>query len=385
MEKLSLGQIAFYWRMTSKPNIPPNPVPDFVEFEFAFLKDYQLIIQSRNDKTWNYLERIYRENYNVGYLQEGHSLADKYGGDFIACIESALAKYSPKAMRITEIGAGGGYILKKLKEKGFEVAMIDPSPIAAAKGKEFDIEVISEFYPTQSCIPKSDVILHYDVLEHIPDPSNFISHHIVNLNPDGIVVFAVPDCSPYIAFGDISMILHEHLNYFDEESLRNVVEAGGLEVLEIIKGGYGGVLYCIARNSNTNTRLWSSKSSNNKFNDFISRVKLLRSQIEQFITEGLMSGNTLGCYVPLRAVPYLSRIGVTSGFRFFDDDPGIYSQYFDGFPVPIENINDLKEKPVSHLLILSFVFGNKIRDRIYEQIPNHKINILCLSDIQPNV
>ncbi|WP_271255176.1 class I SAM-dependent methyltransferase [Pseudanabaena sp. Chao 1811] len=385
MEKLSLGQISFYWRMTSKPNVPINPVPDFVEFEFDFLKDYQLIIQSRNEKTWTYLERIYRENYNVGYLQEGHSLADQYGGDFIACIESALAKYSPKAKRITEIGAGGGYILKKFKEKGYEVAMIDPSPIAAAKGKEFDIEVIPEFYPTQSSIPNSDVILHYDVLEHIPNPSDFISHHIANLNPNGIVVFAVPDCSPYIAFGDISMILHEHLNYFDAESLRNVVEAGGLEVLEILKGGYGGVLYCIARSSNANPQVWSSKSGTNKFNDFISSVKSLSSQLDQFITEGLMAGNTLGCYVPLRAIPYLSRIGVTSGFRFFDDDSGIYGKYFDGFPVPIENMNDLKENPVSHLIILSFAFGNKIRDRINEQISDHKINIFCLSDILPNL
>jgi len=48
--------------------------------------------------------------------------------------------------------------------------------------------------------------------------------------------------------GELSMAMHQHLNYFDTESLRNTVEAAGLKVLRIEVAKYGGSLYCCAQN-----------------------------------------------------------------------------------------------------------------------------------------
>ncbi len=382
-QRLPLGKLPFYWRMSAEPNVPRNPVPDFVDFEFSFLPDHQLLIQTRDAKTLGYLDTVYREQYNVGYLQEGHALAGSYGGDFLACIERALSAYHPNAKRISEVGAGGGWLLKKLKAKGYDVAAIDPSPIAAAKGKEFGIEVIPVFYPAPDGVPKSDLILHYDVLEHVPDPARFIRRHAGDLNPGGLIVFAVPDCSPYIASGDVSMLLHEHLNYFDEESLRHVVEAGGCEVLEIRKGGYGSVLYCVATVSQA-PRSQNVRNGAAKFDGFASRVRELRRRVDEFITEALLPGNTLGCYVPLRALPYLSMRGLTSGIRFFDDNPGIHGQFFDGFKAPVEGMDELASEPVSHLLIMSAAFGGAIRSRINDRLPGHGIKVLTLADLAPS-
>ena len=85
------------------------------------------------------------------------------------------------------------------------------------------------------------------MLEHVVNPVEFLQNHINDLNSGGLIAFAVPDCSSYIKCGDISMILHEHLNYFDNDSLRNVVECAGFEVLNIQKANHGGVLFCIAK------------------------------------------------------------------------------------------------------------------------------------------
>lgn len=378
MTHLELGKLGFYWRMTDAPNVPRNPVPDFVDFSFSFLEDSQLIIQTRDSQIFRHLETVYNENYNVGYLQEGHALAEPYGGDFIACIENALRQHNPEARRITEIGAGGCYILKKLKELGYETTAVDPSPVAIQKGEEFGIDVVPEFYPAKAAMPRSDLIIHYDVLEHVDPPSEFLKHHLADLNVGGLIVFSVPDCSPYIAFGDISMILHEHLNYFDEESLRNTVEAAGFEVLKIFRGGHGGVLNCVARAA-AGVELYEPKSGTSKFDAWIERVQHLRGLVGDFIERGITPGHTLGCYVPLRAIPYLSMAGIGNA-RFFDDDPGIHRKYFDGFPVPVENMDDLMADPVTHLLILSFAFGDQIRSRINEQLPGYKIEIACLED-----
>lgn len=376
---LNMGKLSFYWRMTDKPNYPKNPVPDFVDFSFDFIEEYQLLIQTRNKKTWEYLETIYRENYNVGYLQEGHDLAESYGNDFLDFIKESINKYNPDTRSIYEIGAGGCYILNKLKNNGFDVAAIDPSPIAIKKGEELDIKVIPEFFPSKEQIPTSDLIIHYDVLEHVSDPVDFLRKHKLSLNKGGMILVAVPDCTSYIGSGDISMILHEHLNYFDMESLSNVIEAAGFKVLNIAKANYGGVLYCVAGISDTNS--WIPQSGYDKYFLFRANFKKLNSRIEGFINEAILEGNTLGCYIPLRELPYLSIHGITNGVRFFDDNSGIYGQYFDGFNSPVENFEDLINNPVTHLLILSSAFGEKIKRKILQFFPDGKIKIYTLEDL----
>lgn len=377
-KEINLGKLAFYWRMTDRPNTPQNPVPDFVDFSFEFMEEFQLIIQKRNPQTWEYLETIYKENYNVGYLQEGHDLALSYGGDFLNFINHSISTYNPNVKRVSEIGAGGCYILNKLQKQNLEVAAIDPSPIAVAAGEKFKIEVIKDFYPAQEKIPLSDMIIHYDVLEHVLDPSDFLKQHTRDLKEDGLIAFAVPDCTHYIPVGDISMILHEHLNYYDAESLGNVVESAGFEVLEIKAADYGGVLYCVAKVARENK--WKPKTGTVKFEKFATNVEKLKSKVLAFIKEGTSSGNTLGCYIPLRASSYLSISGIREGIRFFDDNKGIHHQYFDGFDAKVENFEELVNQQVSHLLILSAAFGGKIKSKALNALKDKNINVKCLDD-----
>jgi 2-polyprenyl-3-methyl-5-hydroxy-6-metoxy-1,4-benzoquinol methylase len=376
---LPMGKIGFYWRMTDEPNLPENPVPDFVDFSFDFMEEYQLVIQTRNKQTWEYLETIYRENYNVGYLQEGHDLAESYGNDFLDFITRSIKAFNPETKSVYEIGAGGCYILNKLKKSGYSVAAIDPSPIAIVKGKELGIEVIPEFFPAKNEIPSSDLIIHYDVLEHVNDPSDFLRKHIPCLNRNGMILLAVPDCTEYIKSGDISMILHEHLNYFDKESLRNVVESAGFKVFDIAAANYGGVLYCVAGIADAET--WKPQSGITKYENFRSNLERLNRRVADFIAESSQAGNTLGCYIPLREIPYLSGLGITSGVRFFDDNAGIYGQYFDGFKSPVENFEDLVKNPVTHLLILSSAFGEKIKQKVLNRIGAAKITIKTLDGL----
>lgn len=377
MKNYNLGQLQFYYRNTNHPNLPINVIPDFVQFEYDFLEDLQLIIQKRNLTTLNYLDIIYKESFNVGYLQEGHDLASKYGLDFIEFIVNSINNNNPNASRISEIGAGGCYILRKLKELGFEVVAIDPSPIAHEKGKQFGIEIVPEFYPSSNYIPKSDIIIHYDVLEHIDNKSEFLKSNLNELNDNGLVIFAVPDCTDNIKMGDISMFIHQHINYFDKDSLSNLMQSEGFDIIDICKSKYGGVLYCCAKKSNN--KEYKNKQGVNKIINFQELSISNINKVKTFVNEGLSSGNTLGCYIPLRALAYLSSIGVKENLRFFDDDKGIYNKYFDGFQIPIENREDLIQKPVTHLMIMSSAFGEKIKNDILNILPS--ISILTYNDV----
>lgn len=378
---LNLGKTHFYWRVTDQPNMPRNPVPDFLDFTFTFWDDYQLLIQERNPQTWQFLERIYQEDFNVGYLQEGHALAERYGNDFIGFIRETIDHSANRLQTVTEIGAGGCYILRELGKLGLQATAIDPSPATALKGKEYGINVIPEFYPPTRGLPLSDLIIHYDVLEHIPDPIAFLRHHRSNLTPEGMIVFAVPDCTPYIAKGDISMILHEHLNYFNQHSLDNVVRAAGFVPLQIRPANYGGVLYCAARLNETSLP-WVPESGRDAFHSFAARAESLIHNVRDFVSLATRGSNSLGCYIPLRSLPYITPFRDCGKIRFFDDDPGVYGKYFDGFDIPVENFTDLCARPVTHLLVMSFAFGEIIRQRITGSLPEGEILIRTFGDFQ---
>lgn len=375
---LNLGEIQFYWRVTERPNEPKNVVPDFLPFEFVFDEGTQLIRQKKNQIILDALEKIYLEEFNVGYLQEGHALAEGYGNDVLRFVNETIQKHLPNAKRLLEVGCGGGYMLNKFRGMGLEVMGVDPSPVAVNKGKEFGYQVIKDFYPSKQTFDKVDIIFHYDVLEHIEDPVAFLSSHKGDLTDNGMIVFAVPDDTECLDIGDVSMVIHEHINYFDKDSLKNNVEKAGFEVLDIQRSNYGGVLYCAARKSNSVN--YTEKKGSDKFDKFIKCNQGFKAGILNYIDSVLKDGDqTLGIYIALRVAPYLTKYKNSDKLRFFDDDPGLHGKYYDGFKIPIENMDDLVNKPLSHLFIATHSFGEKIETKL-KQRTQHPMQIKQLKD-----
>lgn len=368
---LNLGNIQFYWRMVKDRDKEQVEIPSFLPFEFGFDTNLQLIKQNLPKYTIEMLEKVYHYDYNVGYLQDGHDLAEGYTNDFLEFFKQHVENRNITS--IFEIGCGGGYLLKRIKKFGnFKVTCLDPSPVALKNKEHFD--VVSSFYPCQKYKEKVDLIIHYDVLEHIENPVEFLKAHKNNLTEDGYILFAVPDCTNYISMGDVSMVLHEHINYFDIESLTLTVQKAGFKNINVAKSNHGGVLYCFAENSNN--ILNNVDKNTSKFTTFVQNYKNIQNSIDSLILEN--KSKTVGFYVPLRALPYISKYK-TNNFRFFDDDSGIHGKYFDGFDVPIENFEDLKNNPVDLIFIMSDSFSEKIKQRLESE--NIKGTVVVLKDL----
>lgn len=374
---IRLDQLAFYWRMTDSPHAG-SVVPEFLPFEFGFIDDLQLIIQKRDPRVLDCLKKIYHEASNVGYLQEGHALAESYGRDFIEFISRQAGLDSGKL--VAEIGCGGAYVLNELRKMGARVIGIDPSPVAVEQGRKLQIEIVQDFYPTEKLTTRADYIIHYDVLEHVEDPVKFLQAHRRDLTDDGQIIFGVPDCSECIACGDISMVLHEHLNYFDHESLAATVARAGFEVMSVESSNYGGVLYCAARRIAVEHCDFGPAGDSDKFESFVSKYESIVGRIEDYVSSlSPNPQNTLGFYVPLRMLPYMAALNLETECRFFDDDPGIHHKYFDGYAIKVENMSDLIESPTSHVIVGSFSFGEKIKAKIQGLVGN-RIEVKTLAD-----
>ena len=101
--------------------------------------------------------------------------------------------------------------------------------------------------------------------------------------------------------------------------------------------------------------------------------------LDEKISKIFDSNQTCGFYMPLRSIPYLSKMGKYDGFRLFDDIQHWHNGYIDGLDVKIKNFKDLVNDPVDHLVIMSFTFGDVLKKKVEENIP--KVNVYTLKEI----
>lgn len=371
-ETIELGEVPFYWRSKATPSQPPLDIPPRLPFSFEFDERLQLVTQRRDPVVLHWLHRVYTEDANVGYLQQGHALADSYGGEFIEFFGRASAQLMRMPESAADIGCGGVYLLSKLRERGLRVKGLDPSPVTRAAGHAVGIEIVPEFYPSPKFTERFDALLHYDVLEHVVDPVSFLASHHANLNEGGGVIFAVPDCSDQVAEGDLAMIIHEHLNYFDLESLERTVRAAGFVPMLLERSRHGGVLLCCAVVEPERAGPPVAAAGGEKFSRFQGHVTIAR---ERFATMARrVAGGEIGFYVPLRAFPYLNLVPTSTRVRLFDDDPGLRGRYFDGFDVAVEGADSLLASPPTLTAICSRAFGARIAGRLEERgLPRSRI------------
>lgn len=358
---MKFEKLPFYWRLA--PTGTQSPVPKFLPFEYAFDESVQLLIQKKESETLRSLSAVYREDANIGYLQDTNHIAQPYGTDFFRFIEAALAKWGARVRRVLELGCGGCTILSQLKSRGYDVVGIDPSPLAAREGARRGLQVINEFFPASGFSSKVDFIFHNDVLEHVENPVDFLRAQRAQLAPGGMVVTAVPDCTEGVFNGDVSMTMHQHLNYFDLESLGNTFSAAGFNVVALERAAYGGSLYCCALKDGSDSA-WVPLRGRLKFDKFLAAAASCSGAIASRISTSLLSKRRVGFYVPLRALPYLSLARSWEGFRFFDDTSDWHRKCFDGIEVEVENFEELRRAPVDILFIMSTTFGRRISDRV---------------------
>lgn len=136
--------------------------------------------------------------------------------------------------RLLEIGCGDGRFLKKLQDNysvaGFDIS---PSAINHASGliknkylKVLDIE-------KESIIGKYDIILAFDLLEHLKDPKKAILKIRKALNKDGIFILSVPN--NYGFYGRLSTKLFNfidktHVSAYERKSWIKMLEDSGFSL-----------------------------------------------------------------------------------------------------------------------------------------------------------
>ena len=166
---------------------------------------------------------------------------------FIPRVDSTLDicdKYLNSPSSILEVGAAYGTFCSEIKKKNIfqKVVAIEPTPWLAEICRKRGINVIQETIENIefSDDNKFDVVVNFEVIEHLFSPKNFISNCHRLLNKNGIIIITCPNGQgfDFSVLGDkCESIDHEHLNYFNPTSIGILLESNNFKLLNVSTPG----------------------------------------------------------------------------------------------------------------------------------------------------
>ena len=263
---------------------------------------------------------------------------------------------------VLEVGCGSGALLAQVVAAGAHGTGVEPGVQAAEHARSRGLAVIAEpFEPAQFADRRFDVIFHHAVLEHVPGPIEFLRSQLELLGDDGLLVCSVPDCSPPLAHGDISMLVHEHLSYFTPDSLACAATRAGGALVAARLSRTSGSTYCALRRVATGSRVDHLGGLDAATGGFVAAAQHTIAAIRGFVESIASEGRTLGIFCPFRFINYHALLGASvPAIRYFDDDPLLEGRYFPPVDVAIESRESLLRRPVNELVVMSWTFGDAI-------------------------
>ena len=186
-----------------------------------------------------------------------------------------ISSMLPPQSNIYEIGSADGITAEYLAGKGHTVYVFEPS--GQFDGGLKQSRLVNFVNDTSVLTGKLDAIYLHHVLEHIPDPVEYLKTLMPLLKKGGLLLIQVPDLSlqvnlvekifrksiytlfnkPYINSGLVKSevspkeglsdwwdaLVNDHINAFTVEGMKNILKASGFQTRDMIQSTYNRITY----------------------------------------------------------------------------------------------------------------------------------------------
>lgn len=226
------GRVAFTkWTLTyvacaacGTVYVSPRPTPDILAYYYRTSENYQYW----NTHIFPSSEQARREKI---FAPRARRVAD------------ICRRYDVRQSSLLEVGAGFGTFCEEIRRLGIfqDVIAVEPTPDLAETCRRKGLHVI-ELPIEQAPLDDDavDVIVSFEVIEHLFSPLQFVQACHKVLAPNGLLVLTCPNVKGF----DLSLLGSasdtfdvEHLNYFHPASLSALAFRCGFDVLEVSTPG----------------------------------------------------------------------------------------------------------------------------------------------------
>ncbi|MET4697232.1 2-polyprenyl-6-hydroxyphenyl methylase/3-demethylubiquinone-9 3-methyltransferase [Constrictibacter sp. MBR-5] len=143
---------------------------------------------------------------------------------------------------LVEVGAGYGLFCEEVRATGVfgRIVGVEPTPDLAGICRDKGIEVIESAVEEIDAVEPFDILAAFEVIEHLFDPAAFLTACRQLVRPGGRILLTCPNIQGFdtILLGSASSAVdHEHLNYFNPDSMALLLRRAGFEDIEVTTPG----------------------------------------------------------------------------------------------------------------------------------------------------
>ena len=202
-----------------------------------------------------------------------------------------------KKPKIMDIGAGYGTFLRNAKKSKFfaKLLAVEPSTDGANNCRKIKLEVFEDILENVNLklTGKLDIITSFEVIEHLFSPIEFLKVIKKFIKKNGLFIITCPNGEGFdiqLLKKESNSIDHEHLNYFNPESIKKLYQRAGFEIIQIFKPGKLD-LDIVLNNYDKN------KSNIRRNENFISKFIIennnnkIKKNFQKFLNENNLSSN----------------------------------------------------------------------------------------------
>ena len=278
---------------------------------------------------------------------------------------------------VLDIGCNDGSQLDAFRQAQFQTYGVDPAenlyPISSANHR-----VVCGFWDAETAKQLGresfDAITSQNAFSHIPDPLSYLKLVAEYLRPDGRLFISTSQAD-MVLNGEFDTIYHEHISYYNAESMRRLAERAGMYLIDVVKTPIHGTSYIfvLSRQPRNEYRIKNILATESRlhqpetYNTWSTNVKDLLTRLKDQIDEYRGFGYTvIGYGAAAKGMTLINASGIDLDV-VIDDNPLKQGLYCPGTEIPVVSSDYIQQIPADQKVIfvpLAWNFYTEIVNKI---------------------
>lgn len=301
------------------------------------------LIQLNNDPV-DYYRDVIRA---VGVSEEMREFRREYFKEYVT-------RFGLEEKRVLEIGAGCGEFMEMMKAFCKQVTGLEHKRESVKEAEKKGLSMREGFIEGEETVIEGgpyDGFYIMNFLEHIPEPGPFLRGIANNLTEEGVGLVEVPNMDYFMENRLFAEFMVDHLTYYTRETLRNLLEINGFEVLETRTIWKNYVISAFVR-----------KRKKTGFEEFRKGQEKLTGEIREYVKEERKKGKKVAVWgAGHEALALLALTDIRDSIELVvDSAPFKQGRYTPASHILVGGPEEIKKRGIGAVLIMAGSYSGEV-------------------------